>query len=88
MHRSKQHLYSITSSARVSTDGGTVRPSALAVLRLILSVKLVVSWTGRSPAPARQPASTLRSEGHHGAKNVWKWHGWLYPPARNIRAGE
>src|SRR5450759_2269532 len=30
MHRSKQHLYSITSSARVSNEGGTVRPSALA----------------------------------------------------------
>jgi hypothetical protein len=31
MHRSKQHLYSITSSARASTVSGTVRPSALAV---------------------------------------------------------
>jgi hypothetical protein len=30
MHRSKQHLYSITSSARTSNEGGTVRPSALA----------------------------------------------------------
>jgi hypothetical protein len=28
MHRSKQHLYSITSSARTSNEGGTVRPSA------------------------------------------------------------
>jgi hypothetical protein len=27
MHRSKQHLYSITSSARAMTAGGTVRPS-------------------------------------------------------------
>src|ERR1022692_1309612 len=34
MHRSKQYLYSMTSSARVSNDGGTVSPSALAVLRL------------------------------------------------------
>src|SRR5439155_23036169 len=33
MHRSKQYLYSITSSARVSTVAGTSRPSALAVLR-------------------------------------------------------
>src|SRR5947208_7185259 len=31
MHRSKQYLYSITSSARVSTVAGTSRPSALAV---------------------------------------------------------
>jgi hypothetical protein len=36
-----QHLYSMTSSARMSSDGGTVRPSAFAVLRLILSSNLV-----------------------------------------------
>ena len=35
MHRSKICSHSITSSARASSDGGTVRPSALAVLRLI-----------------------------------------------------
>ena len=33
MHRSKQHLYSITSSARVSSVDGMVTPSASAVLR-------------------------------------------------------
>ena len=32
---SKQRAYSITSSARASSVGGTSRPSALAVLRLI-----------------------------------------------------
>ncbi len=30
MHRSKQHLYSITPSARASSDGGTVKLSAFA----------------------------------------------------------
>jgi hypothetical protein len=30
MRRSKQHLYSITSSARTSNEGGTVGPSAFA----------------------------------------------------------
>src|SRR5262249_29423159 len=40
--------YSITSSARVSTAGGTVRPSALAVLRLIARSYLVGVCTGRS----------------------------------------
>src|SRR5258705_1562617 len=40
--------YSITSSARTSKDGGTVRPSALAVLRLITSSYLVGCSTGRS----------------------------------------
>jgi hypothetical protein len=33
MRRSKQHLYSITSSARTSNEGGTVRPSAFAVFK-------------------------------------------------------
>jgi hypothetical protein len=33
MHCSKQHRYSITSSARASSVGGMVIPSAIAVLR-------------------------------------------------------
>jgi hypothetical protein len=37
MHRSKEHPYSITSSARASNDGGTLSPSAFAVLRLMTS---------------------------------------------------
>ena len=41
-------LHSITSSARVSNVGGTVRPSALAVLRSIASTIFVGSCTGRS----------------------------------------
>jgi hypothetical protein len=41
--------HSITSSARASSDGGTSRPSALAVLRLITSWYLVGVCTGRSP---------------------------------------
>jgi hypothetical protein len=40
--------YSMTSSARASTDGGIVRPSAFAVLRLITSWSLVGACTGRS----------------------------------------
>src|SRR5262249_5233549 len=42
------YAYSITSSARTSSDGGTVRPSAFAVLRLITSSNLTGAWTGRS----------------------------------------
>jgi hypothetical protein len=34
-------LHSITSSARARSDCGTVRPSALAVLRLMISSTLV-----------------------------------------------
>jgi hypothetical protein len=41
MHRSKQHRYSITSSARARIDCGTESPSAFAVLRLIASSYLV-----------------------------------------------
>src|SRR5262249_21255096 len=40
--------HSITSSARASRLSGTVRPSALAVLRLITSSYLVGACTGRS----------------------------------------
>ena len=40
--------HSITSSARPSSEGGTVRPSALAVLRLMISSTFVACWTGRS----------------------------------------
>src|SRR5215472_3049556 len=40
--------HSITSSARASRVGGTSRPSALAVLRLITNSYFVGAWTGRS----------------------------------------
>src|SRR5215469_13207587 len=41
-HAPQQHAcYSITSSARASSVGGTVRPSALAVTRLMTSSNLV-----------------------------------------------
>src|SRR5215468_9545187 len=52
--RSPLH-YSITSSARPSSDGGIVRPRALAVLRLMTSSNFVGCSTGRSPglAPLR-----------------------------------
>jgi hypothetical protein len=52
---SSKRRYSITSSARTSRDDGTVRPRALAVLRLIDSSILVGNSTGRSPgrAPCR-----------------------------------
>jgi pimeloyl-ACP methyl ester carboxylesterase len=59
MHRSKLHLYSITSSARASSDGATLRPSALAVLRFMINSTLVTCWTGRSTgfSPLRMRAS-------------------------------
>src|SRR5262245_48662541 len=40
--------HSITSSARPSSGSGTVRPSALAVLRLMISSTFTTCWTGRS----------------------------------------
>jgi hypothetical protein len=45
--RRHQLTYSITSSAVASSDEGTVRPSALAALRLITSSNLVGCWIGR-----------------------------------------
>ena len=44
--------HSITSSARASSVGGTSRPSALAVLRLMTNSNLVGCCTGRSPGLA------------------------------------
>ena len=51
----EQLCYWITSSARSSSDCGIVRPSALAVLRLITSSNLVGCSMGKSPgfAPLR-----------------------------------
>jgi hypothetical protein len=48
MHCSKESLYSITSSAPASKDGGMVRRSAFAVFRLTTSSNLVGACTGRS----------------------------------------
>src|SRR5262249_53507480 len=48
MQRSKMRRYSITSSARASTDDGISNPSAFAVLRLITKSYLVGCCTGRS----------------------------------------
>ena len=45
-------IHSITSSARASNFGGTSRPSALAVLRLMTNSNLVGCCTGRSPGLA------------------------------------
>jgi hypothetical protein len=42
--------YSITSSARAMSVGGTSTPSALAVLRLITNSNLLDCTTGRSVA--------------------------------------
>jgi hypothetical protein len=47
-NRSKAALYSITSSARASSVGGTSRPSACAVFKLITTSYLVGACTGRS----------------------------------------
>ena len=47
--------YSITSSALAERLGGTSMPSALATLKLIVSLYLVAIWIGKSPgfSPAR-----------------------------------
>src|SRR5262249_3294464 len=46
------HHYSITWSARASSEGGIVRPRALAVLRLITSSRIVGCSIGRSAGSA------------------------------------
>ena len=65
-HASQQSKpYSITSSARPSTDTGRSRKSALAVFRLITSSYLVGVCTGRSAGFA--PALISAIMGHAGA---------------------
>src|SRR5262249_2312017 len=50
--------YSIISSARASSDGGTVRFSALAVFRLMTSSIFVACWTGKSSPFRIRPVET------------------------------
>jgi hypothetical protein len=65
-HASQQSKpYSITSSARASTDAGRSRPSALAVFRLTTGSYLVGVCTGRSAGFA--PALISAVMGHAGA---------------------
>src|SRR5262244_1352927 len=54
-HQLAAVYHSMTSVAQARIDGGTVRPSALAVLRLTTSSNRVGCWTGRSAglAPVR-----------------------------------
>src|SRR5262245_28653071 len=47
-HMQQRMRYSITSSARASSEGGTVRPSIRAVSALITSSNLVACATGMS----------------------------------------
>jgi hypothetical protein len=48
MHRNKRHHYSITSSTMASSLGGTSRPRAFAVLRLIVKKNRVGCSIGKS----------------------------------------
>jgi len=51
--------YSITSSARPSRGSGTVTPSALAVLRLMVSSTFTACWTGRLDQIVRQRRQSI-----------------------------
>ena len=53
--------HSITSSARPSSESGTVIPSALAVFMLMIRSILVVCWTGKSPGEDCPPSAAASS---------------------------
>jgi hypothetical protein len=53
-------LYSITSSARASSVGGSSRPIAFAVLRLMISSYLVGCWSGSSVGLRRRRSQRIR----------------------------
>src|SRR5262245_31331707 len=83
---SKVPFYSITSSARASSAGGTSSPSVLAVLRLITNSYLVGACTGRSAG-----FSPLRMRPTYGApRRYWSARFAPYetspPPATNERS--
>ena len=63
--------YSITSSARASKVGETVRPSARAVLRLTVSSSLVGNSIGRSPG--RAPLRIFRSAAARAPQAATRW---------------
>jgi hypothetical protein len=66
--------YSITSSARASSEGGTVRPNAFAVSRLITRSNLVACSTGRSLGLApRSILSTYPSPRAMLEAPSWAW---------------
>src|SRR5215470_19896657 len=62
--------HSITSSAMASSVGGTPRPKALAVLRLITNSNLVACWTGKSEgfAPLRILSTNVAERYHVSVK--------------------
>src|SRR5262249_15332161 len=64
--------HSITSSARASNVGGTLRPSALATLRLIANSNLVGACTGRSAAlaPPRMRSTYSAARGNVSPKST------------------
>jgi hypothetical protein len=64
----KNLSYSITSSAVASSVAGTMRPSALAVLRLITTSYLRASCTGRSAG--LPPHATHRHRTHSVSPNA------------------
>jgi hypothetical protein len=58
--------YSITSSASASSLSGTVRPSALAVLRLITKSNFVGCMIGKSPFQQHPWAGAAKAKTENG----------------------
>jgi len=100
MQCSKTDSYSISSSAATSSVCGTVRPSALAVLRLMTRSNLVGSCTGRSagarrssgPCPAASRRPDLSPELANGLRRCYDYFGaackhvgWRYVSTRRSR---
>src|SRR5262249_55048295 len=71
-HQLAWRTHSITSSARASSMGGTSRPSAFAVVRLMTRSNLVGCSTGMSPGFApRRILSTYSAAPPEQAGKVW-----------------
>src|SRR5215468_7773106 len=91
--RPRRH-FSTTSSARASSAGGIVRPSAVAVLRLITNSNLVGGSTGRSVALATLRILSANPGIHRSASGLdslcWRGlagHLLRGPPMKSNRPG-
>src|SRR5262249_8321938 len=80
--------YSITWSARASSDGGIVRPRALAVLRLITSSNLVGCSTGRSAGFAPLRILSTNTATRRSVSSVYSWEALRPPCSAQDRAVE
>src|SRR5262245_1904588 len=79
--------HSITSSARASSDGGTVRPIAFAAITFSASSNLVGCSTGKSPGFAPRRILSTYSAARRNRSALFAPYAMRPPVSRNARSG-